>query len=58
MRRHGRLTPNGETRRERNDERRRDRWLRASALVLSCALLGPPFVVITYLALDGLRRGL
>lgn len=55
MRRHGRLTPDGTARREQ--ERRRDRWCRASAVVLACSLLGPPFVVTMYLALRGLRGG-
>lgn len=54
MRRHGRVTPEL---RERDERRRRDRWCRRAGLLLSCALLGPPFVVITFLALDGLRRG-
>jgi len=36
-------------------ERRRDRWLRTAGLVLACAILGPPFFVVCYLAVSGLN---
>jgi hypothetical protein len=50
-RRHGRLNPDGSTR----EERRRDRWLRVAGTVIACAILGPPFVVVFWVAVRGLR---
>ena len=31
-------------------DRLRDRWCRTAGLVLACAILGPPFAVVCYLA--------
>lgn len=38
-----------------NSERRRDRLCRAVGLMLACAILGPPFVVVCYFAVSGMR---
>jgi hypothetical protein len=38
-----------------NRDRRRDRWCRIAGTVLACALLGPPFFVVCYLAVSGMR---
>lgn len=38
-------------------ERRRDRLCRTVGLMLACAILGPPFVVVCWFAVDGLRGG-
>jgi len=36
-------------------ERRQDRYLRIAGTVLACSVLGPPFVVVVYLAVRGMR---